>query len=55
MLIIIIKNLQIKNFTNLHFLEENGEFVTMENTNNIIGKYLLSLFYYKDVILDNTV
>src|SRR4051794_9260219 len=38
-------------FTNLHLLEENGDL--MRNINIIIGKILLSLFYYKDIILEN--
>src|SRR5688572_30477667 len=36
-------------FTNLNLSEENdGEFDILQNNNIIIGKYLLSLFYYKD-------
>src|SRR5207249_2942679 len=41
-------------FTNLRSLEknDNNEFDTLQNINLIIGKYLLSLFYYKDIIKD---
>ncbi|CAB4481157.1 unnamed protein product [Rhizophagus irregularis] len=40
--------------TNLHLLEENNEECcdTLQIFNFIIGKYLLSLLYYKDIILD---
>src|SRR4051812_12635208 len=38
-----------QNFTNLHSLE--NEFYMLKNINIIIGKFLLSLFYYKDIIL----
>src|SRR5688572_13570121 len=38
-------------FSNLYLLEENDdEFYILQNIN--IGKYLLSLFYYKDIILN---
>ena len=41
------------NFTNLLLLEENDdEYNILQNINIIIGKYLLSLFYYKDILLD---
>src|SRR2546423_1767821 len=41
-------------FINLHLLEENDdEFYVMQNINITIGKYLLSFFYYKDIILEN--
>ena len=41
-------------YTNLCLLEENGdEFDIMQNINTMIGKYLLSLFYYKDIILEH--
>jgi len=55
----------IQQFTNLQSVEENDnefdmlqninitiEFDTYQNFNIIIGKYLLSLFYYKDIILE---
>src|ERR1043166_4503017 len=36
----------------LHLIKENGrEVCDLQNFNMIIGKYLLSLFYYKDIIL----
>src|SRR5204862_364832 len=38
------------NFTHLRL--NDSEFNTSQNINNIIGKYLLSLFYYKDILLD---
>src|SRR5436189_5166526 len=42
-------------FTNLNLLEENDDvFNILQNNNIIIGKYLLSLFYYKDIILENS-
>src|SRR4051794_501905 len=41
-------------FTNLHLLDKGGdEFDRMQNINIIIGKCLLSLFYYKDIIFEN--
>ena len=44
----------IQNLTNLHWLEGNdNEFDALQNINIIIGKYLLSLFYYKDIILES--
>src|SRR5581483_12067192 len=37
----------------LHLIEENkDEFSSLRNNNIVIGKYLLSLYYYKDIILD---
>ncbi|CAB4398220.1 unnamed protein product [Rhizophagus irregularis] len=36
---------------NLHLLEEEFDNI-LQNINVNIGKYLLSLFYYKDIILD---
>ena len=37
----------------LHLIEENNyEFNLLRNKNIIIGKYLLLLFYYEDIILD---
>src|SRR5438034_3267327 len=40
-------------FTNVYLLEkDDNEFDTMKNINIIVGKYLLSFFYYKDIILD---
>src|SRR5688572_19075392 len=57
----------IQQFTNLQSVEENDnefdmlqninitiEFDTYQNFNIIIGKYLLSLFYYKDIILEES-
>src|SRR5436305_9225341 len=41
-----------KKFTNSRLLNDD-EFDIMQNINIIIGKYLLSLFYYKDIILEN--
>src|ERR1051325_10087355 len=45
-----------QNFAHLHLLEANdNEFDKLQSINSIniiVGKYLLSLFYYKDVILD---
>src|ERR1043166_10323982 len=38
------------NFTHVHL--NDNEFNALKNINNIIGKYLLSLFYYKDILLD---
>jgi TPR repeat protein len=38
-----------ENFNKLHLIENVD---TLKNENIIIGKYLLSLFYYKDIILD---
>ncbi|CAB4393339.1 unnamed protein product [Rhizophagus irregularis] len=38
-----------ENFDKLHLIENVD---TLKNENIIIGKYLLSLFYYKDIILD---
>ncbi|CAB4468876.1 unnamed protein product [Rhizophagus irregularis] len=32
--------------------DDNDDFIMLQNINCIIGKYLLSLFYYKDIILD---
>jgi TPR repeat protein len=32
--------------------DDNDEFIMFQNINSIIGKYLLSLYYYKDIILD---
>ncbi|GES99188.1 tetratricopeptide repeat protein [Rhizophagus clarus] len=41
------------NFNQLHLIENNDDsFNLLRNYNIIIGKYLLSLFYYKDNILD---
>src|SRR5204862_7435771 len=41
------------NFNELHLTEESDdEFNSLKSKNTIIGKYLLSLFYYKDIILD---
>src|ERR1043165_1980098 len=45
-------NKNFKNLHLLHLLEEDDEFDIMQN-NIIVGKYLLSLFYYKDIILEN--
>ena len=43
-----------QNFAHLHLLEANdNEFDTLQSINIIVGKYLLSLFYYKDIISDN--
>src|SRR2546421_295550 len=43
-------------FTNSNLSEENEEeFEILQNDNIIIGKYLLSLFYYKDIILSGYV
>ena len=44
----------INQFTNLHVSEENDnkEFDILQNINIVTGKYLLSLFYYKDIILE---
>src|SRR5581483_2090455 len=42
-----------QNFAHLHLLDENVEFDILQSMNIIIGKYLLSLFYYKDIILAN--
>src|SRR5437868_6277189 len=43
-------------FTNSNLLGENEEeFEILQNNNIIIGKYLLSLFYYKDIILSGYV
>ncbi|CAB4477939.1 hypothetical protein RhiirA5_381834 [Rhizophagus irregularis] len=40
----------------LYLTEENrNEFNLLKNNNIIIGKYLLSLYYYKDIIIINTV
>ncbi|CAB4481156.1 unnamed protein product [Rhizophagus irregularis] len=42
-----------KSTTKLHLLEENNDKCDMlQNINIMIGKYLLSLFYYNDIILD---
>src|SRR3954454_16558006 len=42
-----------KKYIKLHLLKENDdEFNILQGINTIIGKYLLSLFYYKDIILD---
>src|SRR5947199_353229 len=42
-----------RKFMNLNLSEENdNEFNVLQNINVNIGKYLLSLFYYKDIILD---
>src|ERR1051325_9399157 len=42
-----------QNFAHLYLLEENdNEFDALQSINIIIGKYLLSLFYYKDIILN---
>src|SRR5436305_1661749 len=41
-----------QNFIYFHSSNENdNEFSVLRNNNIIIGKYLLSLFYYKDIIL----
>src|SRR4051794_1137539 len=42
-----------KDFNILHLIRETNkdEFNLLKNKNIIIGKYLLSLFYYKDIIL----
>ena len=41
-----------RNFTHLYLLEENhNEFDMLRSINIVIGKYLLSSFYYKDIIL----
>src|SRR5436305_14703013 len=41
-----------QNFIYFHSSKENdNEFNVLRNNNIIIGKYLLSLFYYKDIIL----
>ena len=38
-----------QNFTQLHLIgENNNEFDVLQSINIIIGKYLLSLFYYKE-------
>ncbi|CAB5354345.1 unnamed protein product [Rhizophagus irregularis] len=37
----------------LNLLKENDEFIILKNINYNIGKYLLSTFYYKDIILDD--
>ncbi|CAB4474036.1 unnamed protein product [Rhizophagus irregularis] len=57
-----INNIKGKNYLNnyyfneLNFIEEydddNDLFNVLRYKNVIIGKYLLSLFYYKDIILD---
>jgi TPR repeat protein len=42
-----------QNLKNLYLLEkENDKFDVLQIMNIIIGKYLLSLYYYKDIILD---
>ncbi|RIA91509.1 hypothetical protein C1645_875361 [Glomus cerebriforme] len=42
-----------KDFNKPHLIEEiNDSFDSLRNKNIIIGKYLLSLFYYSDIILD---
>src|SRR5215469_3318976 len=33
-------------------LKENNEDIILKDINVIVGKYLLSLFYYKDIIID---
>src|SRR5437764_9506108 len=41
------------NFNKLYLIEDHyDEFMLLKNENIIIGKYLLSLFYYKNIILD---
>src|SRR3954452_936410 len=53
-LYLLAVNDEESSFTNLNLLEENAhEFDTMTKINIIIGKYLLSLFYYKDIILES--
>src|SRR5204862_1395970 len=39
-------------FLNENFISLDNEFDILKNINIIIGKYLLSLFYYKDIIID---
>jgi len=42
-----------KNFNQLYLIDKNEDtFNLLRNKNIIIGKYLLSLFYYKDIIID---
>ncbi|CAB5374997.1 unnamed protein product [Rhizophagus irregularis] len=45
-----------ENFNQLNLIEkdddDNDTFNSLKNKNIIIGKYLLSLFYYEDIILD---
>ena len=50
-----------ENFNKLHLINEKDDdyddvdvdsFNLLRNKNIIIGKYLLSLFYYKDIILE---
>src|SRR5579862_9068608 len=42
-----------EDFNKLHLFEKNeNTFNLLKSRNIIIGKYLLSLFYYKDIILD---
>ncbi|CAB4385715.1 unnamed protein product [Rhizophagus irregularis] len=49
----IEKNNLNEEFNKLHLIEVNiNSFNSLKNKNIIIGKYLLSLFYYKDIILD---
>ncbi|RIA91520.1 hypothetical protein C1645_821930 [Glomus cerebriforme] len=53
--LLIIDNKQDskKDFKKLYLIEEiNDSFNSLRNKIIIIGKYLLSLFYYKDIILD---
>ena len=46
------KSLTNENFNNLNLLEGNEEFDILQSINIIIGKYLMSLFCYKDIILE---
>ncbi|PKC62540.1 HCP-like protein [Rhizophagus irregularis] len=43
-------NIIDENQLHLIVVKNNGEFNLLRNSNTIIGKYLLSLFYYKDII-----
>ncbi|CAB4481150.1 unnamed protein product [Rhizophagus irregularis] len=45
-------NIIYQNFTNLCSLEDEFDDNILQNINVNIGKYLLSMFYYKDIILD---
>ena len=40
-----------KEFSDQNFKENDKQFSVLQNNNIIIGKYLLSLFYYKDIIV----
>ncbi|RIA88266.1 hypothetical protein C1645_826637 [Glomus cerebriforme] len=44
-----------KNFKNLHLIKENDNNNLLKMMNIIIGKYLLSLFYYNDIITNNEI